>query len=128
MLVEDDSACSFNDKHGLIVDQAGVAALSEPIILPYRMIQQRSADLLRRLAVVLTHDHFQQLTIVFVAAVVNSIGVKDQNISRTHQRNLEIGRVELCLPEVQGVVPPFDPDDLQASANRAQGIAPFGFH
>jgi len=36
MLV-DDSACSFDDKHGLVVDQVRIAALSEPVILAYRM-------------------------------------------------------------------------------------------
>ena len=48
---------------------------------------------------------FELLANLSVAAVVNSIGVKNENVSWTHQRELaEIRRVKLCLSEVQGVV------------------------
>lgn len=68
---------TFDDKDRLVVDEVGIAALFESIILPDRMIQQRIADLLRRLAIVIAHDHFQQLTIMFVAAVVNPVGIEN---------------------------------------------------
>ena len=50
---------SFDDKHGLVVDQVRIAAFPEPVILFYRMVQQRIADLLCRFSVMLTHDPFQ---------------------------------------------------------------------
>src|SRR5215831_11811209 len=42
-----------------------------------------------------------------VAAVVYPVGIENQNISETHQRDLpEFGGLELRLPKVQGVVLP----------------------
>src|SRR5271170_2654168 len=42
---------------------------------------------------------------MFVATVVNPIGIEKKNISGTQQCDLiEIGSVYLCLPEVHGVV------------------------
>ena len=42
---------------------------------------------------------------MFIGAVVDSIGVENENIARTHQCNLaDIGRVELFLSEIQGIV------------------------
>src|SRR5215470_15438737 len=93
------SSSSFDDKHGLVVDQGLVAALSEALILLYRVIQQCIADLSGRLSVVFAQDLFKQLARLFVAAVVNSIGIENKNISRTHQGDLgDIGRVELSWP------------------------------
>jgi hypothetical protein len=36
--VERASLGSFDDKHGLVIDQVRIAALPQPAILPYRMI------------------------------------------------------------------------------------------
>src|SRR5215470_3417190 len=87
---------SFDDKHGFVVDQGLVAVLSQTVILLDRVIQQCIADVPSRLSVVFAQNSFKQLACVFVAAVVNSIGIKNKNISRTHQRDLSnIGRLEL---------------------------------
>jgi hypothetical protein len=49
--------------------------------------------------VVIAQNPFQYLPRFLVAPVLNSIGIENKNISRTHQRDLhDIGRVELSLP------------------------------
>ena len=71
----------------------------------YRMIQQGFADVSGLLSVVFAQNRFELLARLFVAAVVDSVGIEDKNVSRTHQRDLgDIGRVELLLPYIHRVV------------------------
>src|SRR5690242_12192093 len=96
---------SFDDEHSLVVDQGLIAILSEIVILLPRVIQQRVADFFGGLPVMFAHHRLQLLARSLVAAVVNSIGIEDKNISRTHERDLgEIGSIEFCLPYIQGIV------------------------
>src|SRR5580692_1739352 len=89
---------SFDNKHGLVVDQDLIAILAEIVVLLRRIIQQRVADFSGGLPVMFAHHHLKLLAPLLVAAVVNSIGIEDENISLTHERDLgEIGSVEFCL-------------------------------
>ena len=96
---------SFDDKHGFVVDQGLIAILSEKVILLRRVIQQRVADFSGGLPVMFAHHRLKLLAPLLVATVVNTIGIEDKNISRTHERDLgEIGSIEFCLPYIQGIV------------------------
>src|SRR5262249_32071805 len=53
------SSSSFDDKHGLVVDQGLVAVLSEVLILFYGVIQQCIADVSSRLSLVFAQDRFK---------------------------------------------------------------------
>src|SRR5580658_33184 len=93
---------SFDNKHGFVVDQGLIAILAEIVVLQRRIIQQRVADLSGGLPVIFAHHHLKLLGPLLVAAVVNTIGIEDKNISLTHERDLgEIGSVEFCLAYIQ---------------------------
>src|SRR5512146_1487745 len=90
---------SLDDKHRFVVDQVFIAILSENSILLYSVTKQSIANVPGRLAVVFAQNRFQLAAGLFVAVVVNSIGMKNENIPRTHERDLRhIGRGELFLP------------------------------
>src|SRR6266567_8419107 len=96
---------SFDDEYCFVVNQGLVAVLSQAVVLLNRVIQQCIADVSSRLPVMFAQDRFKLLAHLFIAAVVNSIGVKDKHISRTHQRDFsDIGRVQLSLAELHRVV------------------------
>jgi hypothetical protein len=100
-----ETSISFDDKHGLVVDQGLVAALPEAVVLLDRIIQQGVANIPGRLPVVFSHHRFKLLARALVAAVVHSVSIENKNISGTHQRDLaEVGRVEVSLPQVDGIV------------------------
>ena len=112
--VLEDNACHFakrlsrhssaplDDEDGLIVNTVLFANLAETIVFFHRIFQQSVADFLCRLAIALTHHLFKLLTFLFVAAVVDPVGIKEENVPRTQQRELgHIGGVHLLLPEFQ---------------------------
>jgi hypothetical protein len=85
---------SFDNKHGFVVDQGLIAILAEIVVLLRHIIQQRVAALSGGLPVMFAHHHLKLLAPLLVAAVVNSIGIEDKNISVTRERDLgEIGSV-----------------------------------
>src|SRR5438445_323738 len=89
---------SFDDKYRFVVDQGFVAVQSQVLVSLYCIVQQCIADVLCRLPVVFTQDRFKLLAYLLIAAVVNSIGIQNKDVSRTHQRDFSnIGGVQLSL-------------------------------
>src|SRR5579863_177029 len=96
---------SFDDKHGFVVDQGLIAILAEIVILLRRVGQQRVADFFSGTSVMFAHHRLELLAPLLVAAVVNSIGIEDKNISWAHEGDLgEIGSIEFSLAYIQGIV------------------------
>src|ERR1700674_3012972 len=96
------SSAPLDDEHGLIVNTVLFANLAETIVFFHRIFQQSVADFLCRLAIALTHHPFKLLTFFFVAAVVDPIGIEQENVPWTQQRELRhIGGVRVALPGVQ---------------------------
>src|SRR5215469_10825873 len=97
--------CAFDDEHGLVVDQRRLAVGSEMVVLLYCVIQQGIANFPGGPAIAFSQDRFELLACLWIATVVNPVGIENKNISWTHQRDLtDIGRVEFGLPEGQRVI------------------------
>src|SRR5437660_1819386 len=95
----------LDDEHGLVIDQSFVSVLSKMIILLYSVFQECVADVSCALRFVFAQDRFKLSAHLFIAAVVNSIGVKDKDVPRAHQRYFsDIGRVQLPRAKLHRVV------------------------
>src|SRR6266851_5109004 len=92
----------LDDEHALIVNTILFANLAETIVFFHGIFQQSVADFLCRLAIALTHHPFKLLTFFFVAAIVDPIGIEQENVPWTQQPELRhIGGVRVALPGVQ---------------------------
>jgi len=80
------SSISFDNKNCLIVNTIFLASLPQAIISFYSGFEQCIANIFWRQQVVLAHDVFKLLSSLLVASVINPVGVKEQNVPRTHQR------------------------------------------
>src|SRR5258707_15800932 len=76
----------FDDKNSFIVNTIFLANLSQTIIFFDSVFEQRIAYVLGRQQVVLAHDVFKLLSFLLIAPVINPVAVKEQNVTRTHQR------------------------------------------
>src|SRR5690242_13867180 len=74
--LKDYSSVAFDDEDGLVVNKILIADLPEIIVSSYGIIQEGITDFLRRLAVMVPHHRFKLLALFLVAAVVDSVGVK----------------------------------------------------
>jgi 3-oxoacyl-[acyl-carrier protein] reductase len=75
------SSAPLDDEHGLIVNTVLFANLAETIVFFHHIFHQSIADFLCRLAIALTHHPFKLLTFLFVAAVVDRIGIEQENLA-----------------------------------------------
>src|SRR5216684_8543578 len=92
----------LDDDHALIVNTIVFANLAETIVFFHGIFQQSVADFLCRLAIALTHHPFKLLTFFFVAAIVDPIGIEQENVPWTQQPELgDIGGIHPPLPEFQ---------------------------
>src|SRR5258708_18685854 len=95
---ERHSSAPLDDEHGLIVNTVRFANLAKTMVFFHRIFQQSVADFLCRLAIALTHHPFKLLTFFFVASVVDAVGIEQEDVSWTQQRELgHIGGVRLAL-------------------------------
>src|SRR3979409_2035053 len=76
----------LDDKNCLIVNTIFLANLPQAIISFYSVFEQCIANVFWRQQVVLAHDVFKLPSFLLVASVINPVGVKEENVPRTHQR------------------------------------------
>src|SRR5579872_2558027 len=86
--LKDYSSVAFDDEDGLVVNKILIADLPEIIVSSYGIIQEGITDFLRRLAVMVPHHRFKLLALFLVAAVVDSVGVEQKDVARTHHCKL----------------------------------------
>src|SRR6267154_5262634 len=75
-----------DNEHRLIINANLFANLAQMIIFFYSVFEQCIADVSCRQHVVVAHDVFKLLSFLLVAAVITSVGVKEENVPWTHQR------------------------------------------
>src|ERR1700747_493863 len=80
------SSISLDDKNCLIVNTIFLANLSQTIISFDSVFEQCIAYVFCLQQVVIAHDVFKLLPFLYVAAVINPVGVKEENVPGTHQR------------------------------------------
>ena len=80
------SSIPLDDKNCLVVYTIFLANLSQTIISFDSVFEQCPAYVSCRQQVVLAHDVFKLLSFLLIAAVINAVGVKEENVPRTHQR------------------------------------------
>src|SRR6266851_3318450 len=86
MRLSQHSSIPLDDKNCLIVYTIFLANLSQTIISFDSVFEQCIAYVFCRQQVVLAHNVFKLLSFLLIASVINSVGVKEENVSRTHQR------------------------------------------
>ena len=92
---------SLDNKDRLIVNAIFLADLPKMMVLFEGVFHQSVADVFCWLPVVFAHYPFKLLAFVIVAAVVDPVGVEEENVSRAHQRDLCNIRGLRPLPEFQ---------------------------
>ena len=80
------SSIPLDDKNCLVVYTIFLANLSQTIVSFDGVFEQCIANVLCRQQVVFAHDVFKLLSFLLVASVINPVGVKEENVPRTHQR------------------------------------------
>ncbi len=80
------SSIPLDNKNCLIVNTIFLANLSQTIVSFERAFEQRIAHVFCRQQAVFAHDAFKLPSFFLIAAIINPIGVKEENVPRTHQR------------------------------------------
>lgn len=76
---------ALDDKHGLVVDAVGLTSLLQVLVLLYRVLQDGITNLSCRLIFMFTDYSLDLQTILFIAAVVNPVRMKEKDVSWAHQ-------------------------------------------
>src|ERR1700739_2526067 len=79
------SSVPLDNEHRLIINAILLANLAQMIVFFYSVFEQCIADVFCRQHVVLAHDAFKLLSFPFIASVITPVGVKEENVSGTHQ-------------------------------------------
>jgi len=78
---------TLNDKHGLVVDTIRFASLRSVFVLFNCISQDGVTNFFCRLIFVFTEYLFDLQPVVLIAAIVNPVRIKEEDISRTHERD-----------------------------------------
>ena len=78
----------LDDEDRFVVDAILFADLLQVLIFMDRKCQDGVANLFGGLGLMVTDDLFNLKSDLFVAAIVNPIGIQDEDVSRTHQSDL----------------------------------------
>src|SRR6185312_2416984 len=95
-------SCALDDKYGLVIDVLEFADLSQVVVFFDRVIENHIANRFGRLMLMLVHDSFQIFSTLFITAVIDAIGIEENNVSSTHQYNLRhigVGHVVFTEPD-----------------------------
>jgi hypothetical protein len=88
---QDEQSCdtfrlvTLDDEDGFVVDFVLFATAAKAVVAGNRVIEQGVANVFRGLAVAIAHDQFELLAFWFVAAVVNTIGIEEEDVAGAHQ-------------------------------------------
>ena len=78
---------ALDDKRGLVIDAILFTNLLQVVILLNSMCEDRVANFFCRLISMFTNYPFKLNTVLLVAAIVDPVCIKEENVSGTHERD-----------------------------------------
>jgi hypothetical protein len=96
---------SLDDEDGFVVDQGFFAVLAKAVVLPNGILHQSVADVFGGLMLVFAEDQFELLACLRITAVIDAVGVENEDVTGVHERNFaDVCGSELALAQIQSVI------------------------